>query len=280
MKVTAFAILLAGFVELGFAQIPASVLTQLRSGNPAAAESSFSALQKAFESGQITEYDLLDSYKVFYGEDSSVAVGLDRWVSTYPKSSPAHLARGVYYRKRGEARRGQGFIAKTPPADLAYMSSMFARAKPDLRISLQLNSKSYLAALHLLNIAQFEGDDLGATKALEDAISILPSNVLARARYTIHLTPRWGGSYDRIDGFIEHCRSQGVSESNLLLLRAIKLDDQGRSAEERGQTTAAISFYERALPLSKAGGQRFRRDYLQDSLRFCSRYKFGGEYCS
>ncbi len=108
MNVTLFAILLVGFTELGFAKTPASALAQLRSGIPHAAESSFSAEQRAFESGQITEYDLLDSCKIFYGEDSDITIGLDKWVSTYPKSSPAHLARGVYYRKRVETRQSDG----------------------------------------------------------------------------------------------------------------------------------------------------------------------------
>jgi len=157
---------------------------------------------------------------------------------------------------------------------------MFRKAKSDLESALKHNSKSYLAALHLLNIAQFEGDNQGAARALDLANSIYPPNFLARARYAVHLMPRWGGSYDRVDAFIAHCRSQRVPESTIALIQAVKLEDQGHAAAERGHTKEAIAFFERALPLSRAGGSRFRGVYLRYSLYFCAKYKFGGEYCS
>lgn len=260
--------------------VPASTAAQLKNGRLEAAEQAFSALQSSFEQGRSTEFDLLDSYKVFYKEDAALAAALDEWIDAYPQSSYAYLARGVYYRKRGEERRGTNYVAKTPRADLAYMSSMFQKAKLDLARSLQLNNRSYIAELHLLNIAQFEGDVLAARQALSNATDLLPSNFLARARYTVSLTPRWGGSYAQIDAFISRCRSQGVAEETLALLQAIKLEDQGNRAEELGRTAEAMAFYKRALPLSRSGGPRFRRDYLQDTMRFCRHYQFGGADCS
>jgi hypothetical protein len=111
---------------------------------------------------------------------------------------------------------------------------MFRRAKPDLAKSLQLNKKSYIAELHLLNIAMYEGDKQAAKNALRNATAILPENILARARYTVSLTPRWGGSYEQIDAFIARCRSQGVAAGTLDLLQAIKLEDLGQSAKKKG----------------------------------------------
>lgn len=260
--------------------VPAGVAAQLKSGHPETAEQAFASLQASFEQGRSTEFDLLDSYKVFYKEDAELAAALDEWVRVYPRSSYAHLARGVYYRKLGEERRGTHYVEDTPQANLHFMKVMHHKAKRDLARSLQLNPRSYIAELHVLNIAMHEGDELTAKKALANATTLLPTNFLARARYTISLTPRWGGSYAKIDAFISGCRSQGVAEETLALLQAIKLDDQGQRAEERGRTNEAIALYQRALPLSRSGGTRFRRDYLQDSLRFCRHYQFGGADCS
>jgi tetratricopeptide (TPR) repeat protein len=276
----AVVVLVTLFATPCVAQVPRSAIDQLRNGSPQAAERAFSALQTSFENGRVTEYQLLDAYKHFYREDAALASGLDEWIRVFPQSPSAYLARGVYFRKRGEQRRGTNYIEKTPSADLAYMMSMFRKAKPDLAKSLQLNGNSYIAELHVLNIAMHEGDVLGARKALENATRILPSNILARARYTASLQPRWGGSYAQMDAFIARCRSEGVPEGTVALLESIKFEDLGSRAEEKGRLDDARAYFERALPLSRAGGPRFRDAYLYNALRFCRHYKFGGTDCS
>ncbi|MFC4307570.1 hypothetical protein ACFPN2_00610 [Steroidobacter flavus] len=281
MKIqTALAILVTFFAGPCLAQVSKSAIDQLRNGSPQAAERAFTALQTSFEHGQATEYDLLDGYKHFYREDAELADGINQWIASFPESATAYLARGVYYRKLGETRRGTKYIDKTPSADLEYMKRMYVKARRDLAKSLQLHSGSYIAELHLLNIALHDCDGNAAETAFHNATKILPSNILARARYTVSLTPRWGGSYEQIDAFIARSRAEGVPESTLGLMQAIKLEDLGNVAEEKGRLDAARSFYERALPLSRAGGPRFREVYLPDSQRFCRHYKFGGQDCS
>ena len=276
-------LVLYGFVafwsQFAFAQA-ANPLEQLSANNVAAVESFYSSLQSKFERGEASEYDLLDAYKVFYQREDRYRSHLDRWINAYPKSSSAYLARGVYYRKLGEAARGTDYISQVPSENVAYMEQMFEISKKDLKRSLKLNPKSYLSILHLLNIAQFQGDYKAADKYLALANSVSPSNFLVRARYLIQLAPKWGGSYRSMDKFINECRTQGLAQDKIDMLNAIKADDQGSAAEERGKSEFARTEFKKALILSQGADQRIRQTYLASSLRICGESEHRGkEYC-
>lgn len=256
-------------------------LEQLRSNNIAKVEAEYSALQKRFEIGAASEYDLLDAYKAFYQRQDQYRAELGNWIKSYPNSASAYLARGVYYRKLGEFTRGTNYISQVPQENISYMEHMFLLSKQDLSTSLRLNLRSYLTILHLLNIAQFEVDDRAADKYLALGNAVLPSNFLLRARYLIHLAPKWGGSHQKMEQFIEQCRAQGLSQDKIDMLSAIKADDQGTVAEERGNTGQARTEFKKALLLARSSGKRFRQDYLSSSTRICGEPEHRGkDYCS
>jgi tetratricopeptide (TPR) repeat protein len=268
----------AGFSHSVFAQSN-NPLDQLKAGDFKSLEGRYSVLQSQFERGVASEYDLLDAYKVFYLRDNVLEPQLNEWVERF-KSSSAHLARGIYFRKRGEFARGTDYISRVPDEDVQFMEQMFELAKKDLKTSLRLNAKSYLAIVHLINIAQFQGDDRAARECLALGNATLPNNFLIRARYLIHLAPKWGGSYKMMDKFIETSRSEGLPPEKIQMLTAIELDDQGHSAREQGQSELARSTYAKALTLAIPAGSRFRRDYLQYSLQICAEPQTGTAiYC-
>jgi tetratricopeptide (TPR) repeat protein len=256
-------------------------VTQLCSGNIENVERRFSGLQSDFEKGKVTEYELFDAYKAFYQQEDRYRPQFDSWIKAYPSSASAYLARGTYYRKLGDFRRGTQYVPEVPNEDLNYMEQMHALATRDLETSVRLNPKSYLAILQLLNIAQFDGDEAAARRYLNVGNEILPSNFMVRARYLITLTPKWGGSYEQMDKFIAECKSQGVPQGKLDLFNAIKFDDQGRVAEEDRNHDDARGLYEKALGLSVAGGPRFRRDYLKQAIRLCRESGYSDRpYCN
>lgn len=256
-------------------------LEQLRSNNIAQVEAEYSALQKRFEIGAASEYDLLDAYKAFYQQHDQYRAELGNWIKNYPTSASAYLARGVYYRKLGEFRRGTAYISQVPQENISYMENMHQLSKQDLSTSLRLNPRSYITILHLLNIAQFESDNSAADKYLALANAVSPSNFLVRARYLIRLAPKWGGSHTKMEKFIEQCRTQGLSQDKIDMLSAIKADDQGTAAEEQGNTDQARTEFKKALLLARSSGKRFRQDYLDSSARICGEPEHRGkDYCS
>src|ERR1700730_19063446 len=105
----------AGFGQSVFAQSN-NPLDQRGAADFRALEDRYSALQAQFERGAASEYDLLDAYKVFYLRDNVLEPHLNEWVMR-SKSSSAYLARGIYFRKRGELRRGADYISRVPDED-------------------------------------------------------------------------------------------------------------------------------------------------------------------
>lgn len=280
MKSLAIWIFLAACcMSLPFAQSN-NTLGQLQNGDYEMVESTFAKLQSRFSAGKATEYELLDAYKIFYHKEDRYRSALNNWIRTYPNSPSAYLARGVYFRKLGESRRGQTYVSQVPPENLKYMEQMFALAEKDLAMSLRLDPKSYLSILHLLNIAQYVGNDRIAKKYLELGKEVFPANFILRARYLIHLAPRWGGSYRDMEKFINECSAQGLPKHKTDLLKAIMLNDLGFSAEEQGNMDAASTAYENALILAQSGGPRFHRDYMGYAGRICNGPKYSNKpYC-
>ena len=109
---------------------------------------------------------------------------------------------------------------------------------------------------------------------------MLPSNFIVRARYLIHLAPKWGGSHPSMEKFIAQCRSQGLAQDKIDLLDAIKIDDQGTVAEERGNIEQARAEFKKALLLAHPASKKFRQDYLSSSARICGEPEHRGkDYC-
>lgn len=268
-----------GFVASAPAQTK-SPLALLAEGQIAAVETSYSDLQRRFEAGKASEMDLLDAYMAFYQREDRYTPQLNAWIAAYPKSASAYAARGVYFRRLGDARRGGDYIDKVPPENLRYMEQMHALAIKDLTAALAANPKSYIAALHLLNIAVFAGDDLKAFRYLNVGNEILPTNLLIRARYLISLTPKWGGSWKEMEVFIGQQKANGASADRVEQLRSIMANEMGRVAQEAGEEAASRQAYTRALELSKSGGAWFRNYYLKASLQMCrDPNQSSKEYC-
>lgn len=235
-----------------------------------AIEKALQAKEKEFEQGQIGEYDLLDSYKPFYQEEDIFSEELNEWTTKKPNSYVAHLARGIYYRKLGEFRRGTRYIQQTPAANVRFMHQQFEVAQADLRKALDLNPRSFLAILNLLNIEYRQGDLDNAVKLFRHSLKLYPQTLLLRARYMVQLQPRWGGSYEAMDDFLRETRNDGTPETVRNLLFAIKLDDIGFTSQEHRDYDSAHENYLHALALSKGADRRFISSYLQHASDWCS----------
>lgn len=172
-------------------------------------------------------------------------------------------------RKNGY-RRGEDYVRNVQAEDLQFMQQQFALAKADLRKTLELNPRSYLAILNLMNISMYEDDNESAQALLDAANQLKMDNLLVRARFLVHLQPRWGGSYSQMKRFIDETRSSGAPEDIVDLLSAIQFDDMGFVQEESGDLHGAADSYRRSLALSAKADPRFVHSYLSHAVDWCS----------
>jgi len=130
----------------------------LDTGQFKSSDAHFSAVQADYESGASNDEDLRAAFRVFYDTDPALAPEYAKWVSQFPKSYMAHLARGLYYTEIGEQSRGAKALSETPGQRIEEIEATFHKAIPGLNASLSLDRKPLLTYLYELFIANHGGD--------------------------------------------------------------------------------------------------------------------------
>jgi tetratricopeptide (TPR) repeat protein len=187
----------------------------------------FTAVQLAYKNRIVSDEDLRAAFRVFYKIDATVAPKFDSWVSTFPKSYVARLARGIYYVYVGEALRGKQLRDETPTEKLKAADIAYEKGKADLDASLTLDTKPLLSYAHAMTITREHGDAEGSRRLLDRALSIDPDNYIARAKYMTVIETRWGGSQKMMQEFLGECRRAKLSEVQMHLLESVIAEDQG-----------------------------------------------------
>jgi tetratricopeptide (TPR) repeat protein len=228
-------------------------------------EAALTGVQARFESGQATEIELRDTFRPFYNLDRVSAKNLIAWADSSPNSYVAHLALGIYYKRRGTDARGEKYLAETPDRDIARMAGFYEQAAKELRASMQLTQKPYLSIFHLLTISMQFGDRETSLALLRQANELLPSNSLVRNRYAVSLTPRWGGSYEQLGAFISATKAEDVSTRIVWQLEAIRHDDKGHSLMAQNRQSEAMPNFLIALELGSRVGGTFAEEFLTAS---------------
>jgi tetratricopeptide (TPR) repeat protein len=224
-------------------------LALLNSGKFVELDARFSAVQAEYRNGVISDEQLRDAFRVFYDTEPALRVQYDAWVAKFPKSYASHLARGIYYKKVGEMRRGGKFISETTDDQLRGMNDGFANAIRDLKISEALDKRPLLTYLNEMSIALYDGDEPEIRALLQQSLTVDPQNVIVRHNYMGSLKPRWGGSVEQMTAFLEESRNAGLSTPKLQLLEAVIITDRADGYRNAGDYSSAEREYRRAVAL-------------------------------
>jgi hypothetical protein len=258
---------------------PVDVAAALAANDAAAADSQLNDVQRRFEAGTIGEIELRNAFRPIYDLTPKEAETLHTWSAAHPTSYAAHLAEGIYYKKRAQAARGDKFVSETSKEALDGMHKNLAPAKAELTKSLDLTKKPFLSLFHLIDIASLEGDRSSAAEFIAMANGAFPKNTLARNRYMQGLMPRWGGSYPEAEAFIAKSKSEGLPEQGVVQLEAIMHQDKGQGLEEHGDHQAARAEFVQALQLGKRAGGTFQVDFLKTARYYGCSGSDAAAYC-
>lgn len=228
-------------------------------------DTTLNGLQQSFEIGRLSEIQLRNAYRPFYKLDKQQQEALREWPRKSPSSYAAHLALGIFLKKAAQDARGDGFISETSQKQLTEMHRLNELSRAELRQSINLTKKPYLSVFHLLDIAKSEGDDEAMQKLLAQANKILPNNFLARARYLTSILPRWGGSYEQAQKYIQTASKEGLDAKGVMQLEAIVYNDKGDMAWRNRDHTAAKANFLKALDLANTVGGSFKKDFLESA---------------
>jgi len=235
--------------HLAAAPTKAEVHAWLMSGNYEALNAAFSAIQADYRAGRRSDESLYDAFHVLYDANEALRPAYDGWVAANPRSYVALLARGIYHRKVGQNRRGGAFISDTSAAQLQGMESEYALAMQDLEASRALDARPLLTLSNELDIMANYGREPQMRAILEASTRMDPGNIVVRRLYLSYLEPRWGGSEQQMQDFLQQARAEGLPDVKLRLLEAVIATDRAQTAETAGDDVTAEREYRQAMDL-------------------------------
>ncbi len=169
----------------------------LRAKQFEAVESHFDHYQEAFEQDFKKEYWPADALLAFRDADPTLAKVLNEWVEQFPQSPYARAARARQRTATGWHFRGSKTVGKTSNAQFDTFKEHLQEAIEDLKKAVELRPTYTAAWVAWLSNAQLVGAGAAQQRVLlNKALESCPACFRPPATVMLHLTPRWGGSYD------------------------------------------------------------------------------------
>lgn len=166
----------------------------------------------SYVTNKISEEELSLKFAVF-SKGSGFESRYDEWVSAYPKSYSARLARGVYRVADAWNKRSTKFANETTDEQFRGFTETLELAASDLQASLELFPKPVESYRQLINASKGLKHD-SARSLLDAALKLDPKAYYPRDAYLLTITPKWGGSELLMSKFIKQCKSSSMSDKN------------------------------------------------------------------
>ena len=224
-----------------------ALLELLHQGDFEALDARLTKLQEASEADDGQDEWVGVAFNTFANSGPTVQQRLDEWVGQMPASYAALIARSFLYRLLGWRARGGAYASKTSDEQFAGMRKHFSAAREDLYAALRMNEKLSIAYSLLIDMASAEGKDEEQIWALTTGLNVAPQSYHIRWMFLYSVQPKWGGSIDMIEAFVEVTVEPFRDDPTLRRLRGY-LDWYGAEELVRKQDYHdALRKYDRAL---------------------------------
>lgn len=144
----------------------------------------------------------------------------------YPECYNCWLAYGYFYFDLGTIARGTRFRKDTPDEAFAQMRANFLDAQYAAEQVLELAPNHYLAYSLLSLIRQFDRDSDIPRDQIELALAEQPTSSYLWNRRLQQLTPRWSGSYERMQQAMDRVQPYVNDNPQLTFTNSAILQDQ------------------------------------------------------
>ncbi|MGA3287660.1 MAG: tetratricopeptide repeat protein [Bacteroidota bacterium] len=206
--------------------------------------------QQAFDEDYQAEDYVFDAFEVFKKADSSYEPVLQNWVKQFPASYAPYVARAEYYCACALQARGNKRAIEKDQNEYKEMKRYYSLALLDIDQALKLNVGIDVCYALKVEIGMaLEKEEL-ITNALVEATKYHPYEYRVRLKYLQTLTPRNGGSYEKMEGFIASCAKFAVYNPKIKELSAAIPADKGSAFSYLGKYDQAVKMYIEVLEYS------------------------------
>ncbi len=193
------------------------------------------------------EFSVQDAFNVFDVTQPSYRMLIVEWVQASPKSWVPLIAQANYYYALGWKARGGKYASETSEEQIRQMRDNFAVTVQDTTAALRINPRLCFAYDLLMKVNQAEGNQDAGALLVRKALASFPDSYLIRYRHMMSLTPRWGGSYKKMEQFALEEAPYVKKNPMIKTLPGFVFWDQASMADLNKQPPRAIELYEKAL---------------------------------
>jgi tetratricopeptide (TPR) repeat protein len=207
-------------------------------------------LQKAYDVDYYEESNLYNAYDVFSKADPTFVPILSEWIKQFPDSYAPYIARAKYYCACAWKLFGRKRTIDRDGKEYAEMEKIFSLALLDITEALKKNVQSDVCYTMRMEIGAATGNEELINNSLAEALKYHPYAYRIRLQYLQSLTPQWGGTYQKMETYINECEKYIPSNPALKELQASIPADKGRAYAYLGKYDHAIKMYSEALKFS------------------------------
>jgi len=208
-------------------------------------------MQRAYEHDIMEEANLYKAYSIFNHAIPQYETYLNEWIAAYPAICAPYVARAEYYSACAHASRGGAWASETSEKQFAGMRRYFSLAMQDIENALKLNPKMEVCYDILIEVGQFASNDALKLNSLKEVLKFNPYAYQVRATYLHSLTPRWGGSYNQMQEFIDDAEKYASVNPRLTALKAVISADKASIMAHDSRYDEAIQLYTEALRIAE-----------------------------
>ncbi len=200
-----------------------------------------------------TERDIANEERLFLAYtafDEAVVEYEDhfsRWLLETPKNYQPYLARAEFYYDMAWKARGHKWASETKKEQFDEMNRYLGLASKDLEVAMGINDKNMVMYSLLIRMMKTGADKESMLKVLNAAIEKIPATYEVRRVFIYALTPRWGGSFEMMDGFAKHSQESITLNPRLSLLLGAPYREFGDVRSSDHAYSKAIESYTKAL---------------------------------
>lgn len=165
------------------------------------------------------------------------------WLEHAPESAYANAARAFYFESEAWDARGGDYASQTPRESMRRMSGFVDQAIPLFDKAIRIEPRLMPAYVGLLNAGMVDSRDEVEQRAIEGAHAIDPACLpMARQRMR-SISPRWGGSYERMLAYGNELSAYLEQRPQLAVYVGAAYADRGDrliDADDFGSETAEV----------------------------------------
>ena len=206
--------------------------------------------QQSFDEDYQAEDYVFDAFESFKKADTTYEPIMLNWVQQFPASYSPYVARAEYYCASALQARGNKLLMEKDKNEYKEMERYYSLALLDIEQALKLKVGMDVCYTMKVEIGMaLEKEEL-ITSALIEATKYHPYEYRVRLKYLQTLTPRNGGSYEKMEGFIASCAKYVVYNPKIKELSVSIPADKGSASSYLGKYDQAVKMYTEALKYS------------------------------